>query len=406
MLDGYKILTVTHRNVQLEQISDFILPHADEVELGNKLTALKKQLDLSELLYTATCNRVIYLFHTDTDLDINFVDHFFKNIDPRLSSDFIAQSVAAYEGKEAIVHFYEVASSIDSLVVGEREIMRQIRESYTQCKDWQLTGDHIRLLMKYLVQATKEVYAKTRIGEKPVSVVSLAMLKLRETNLPTTARILLVGAGQTNTLVSKFLIKQGYKHITVFNRSIENAKRLAATIKGKGYSLEDLPKYKEGFDCLICCTGATEAIIDTTLYKTLLNGEKGKKVVVDLSIPNNISKEVITNFPTYHIDIELLKELADLNLSLRKQEIGIAKILLTDQFKAFEQAFQWRQLEKAMRHVPEQVKEIKERAMNEVFKKDLDQLDDKSRALVEEMMTYMEKKCISIPMKAAKELVE
>lgn len=406
MLDGYKILTVTHRNVHLEQISNFVLSHLDESELGDKLVALKEQLDLSELLYTATCNRVIYLFYTDIDLDINFIDHFFKTIDPHLSSDFIAKSVAAYEGKEAIVHFYEVASSIDSLVVGEREIMRQIRESYTQCKDWRLTGDHIRLLMKYLVQATKEVYAKTRIGEKPVSVVSLAMLKLRETNLPTTARILLVGAGQTNTLVSKFLIKQGYRHITVFNRSIENAQRLAATFNGRGYILTDLPTYKEGFDCLICSTGATEAIIDTSLYKALLNGEQGEKVVVDLSIPNNISKDVIAQFPTRHIDIEILKELADLNLSLRKQEIGIAKVLLKDQLIAFEQAFQWRQLEKAMRHVPEQVKEIKERAMNEVFKKELEGLDDKSRALIEEMMTYMEKKCISIPMKAAKELVE
>ena len=406
MLDGYKILTVTHRNVHLDKISDFILPHADEAELGDKLRALKDKLDLSELLYTATCNRVIYLFQTHIDLDITFIDHFFKTIDPQLSSDFIATSVAAYEGKEAIVHFYEVASSIDSLVVGEREIMRQIRESYAQCKEWDLTGDHIRLLMKYLVQATKEVYAKTRIGEKPVSVVSLAMLELRETNLPITARILLVGAGQTNTLVSKFLLKQGYKHITVFNRSLENAQHLAESVGGKGYMLSDLPSYKEGFDCLICCTGATEAIINTTLYQSLLNGDTAEKVVVDLSIPNNISKEVITQFPTRHIDIELLKELADLNLSLRKQEIGIAKILLTDQFKAFEEAFQWRQLEKAMRHVPQQVKEIKERAMNEVFKKDLDELDDKSRALIEEMMTYMEKKCISIPMKAAKELVE
>ncbi len=406
MLDGYKILTVTHRNVHLEQISDFVLPHTDETELGAKLIALKENLNLSELLYTATCNRVIYLFRTDIDLDINFIDHFFKTINAPLSSDFIAKSVAAYEGKEAIVHFYEVASSIDSLVVGEREIMRQIRESYTQCKNWQLTGDHIRLLMKYLVQATKEVYAKTRIGEKPVSVVSLAMLKLRETNLPTTARILLVGAGQTNTLVSKFLLKQGYRHITVFNRSLENAQRLAESVNGNGYALSDLPNYKGGFDCLICCTGATEAIINTTLYQALLNGEQGEKVVVDLSIPNNISKEVITQFPTRHINIEILKELADLNLSLRKQEIGIAKILLTDQFKSFEEAFQWRQIEKAMRHVPEQVKEIKERAMKEVFKKDLEELDDKSRALIEEMMTYMEKKCISIPMKAAKELVE
>jgi len=406
MLNGFKILTVTHRDVQLEQISDFILSHSEEEELATKLTTLKHSLQLEELLYIATCNRVIYLFYTEEDLDINFINTFLQTVNTTLSHDFIQQVVAAYEGQEAIVHLYEVSSSIDSLVVGEREIMRQIRASYAQCKEWDLTGDHIRLLLKYLVQASKEVYAKTRIGEKQVSIVSLAMHKLKEQQLPAKSKILLIGAGQTNTLVSKFLLKQGFQHITVFNRSYDKAKVLAEAVSGQAHLLKDLPNYSVGFDCLIVCTGATKAIVDASLYQQLLNGDRQEKTIVDLSIPNNVDKEVLTTFATQYIGIEELKELAALNLEHRKKEIGLAKILLKEQIKKFERAFERRQIEKSMRHIPIEIKAIKKRAMEEVFKKDLEGLDEETRALFEKMMTYMEKKCISVPMKSAKKLVK
>lgn len=406
MLNGFKILTVTHKNVQLEQISDFILSHSEEEELATKLTTLKHSLQLEELLYIATCNRVIYLFCTEADLDITFINTFLQTVNTTLSPDFIQQVVAVYEGQEAIVHLYEVSSSIDSLVVGEREIMRQIRASYAQCKEWGLTGDNTRLLMKYLVQASKEVYAKTRIGEKQVSIVSLAMHKLKERQLPAKAKILLIGAGQTNTLVSKFLLKQGFQQITVFNRSYERAKILADAVSGQAHLLKDLSTYSAGFDCLIVCTGATKAIIDAPLYQQLLNGDVEEKTIVDLSIPNNVDRGVLTAFSAQYIGIEELKELAALNLEHRKQEIGIAKILLKEQIKEFQRAFKQRQIEKSMRHIPAEIKAIKKRAMEEVFKKDLEGLDEETRALFERMMTYMEKKCISVPMKAAKELVE
>ena len=122
-------------------------------------------------------------------------------------------------------------------------------------------------------------------------------------------------------------------------------------------------------------------------------------MIVDLSIPNNVSAEVIQQFPIDYIDISELKELAELNLSYRKQEIGLVKMLLEKQLKDFKQAYKGRQIEVAMGQVPVQIKEIRKKAMDEVFKKELDVLDDNTLALINKMMTYMEKKCIGIPMK-------
>jgi len=405
MLNEYKILTVTHKHVRLERIGDFVITHSSDEELESKLASLKDKFNLEELLYISTCNRVIYLYKSARELNLPFLEQFFQTINPTLSTDYIQRIITGYEGKEAINHFYEVAASIDSLVVGEREILRQIREGFARCNKWNLVGDGIRLLMKHVVEASKEVYAQTRIGEKQISVVSLAIKKLLESNISKEAKILLVGAGQTNLLVSKFLVKYEFNNITVFNRSIEKAEKLASRFGGNAFLLTELESYSEGFDCMIVCTGATEAIIKQPLYKKLIGNDTSSKLIVDLSIPNNVARDVVENFNINYIEIEDLKQLAEQNLAFRKKEVGKAKDLLLVQINEFQKVFQQRQITKALQSVPSEIKAIKKKAMNEVFKKDLDALDDETKALFEKMMTYMEKKCISVPMKAAKELV-
>ncbi len=408
MQKGFKILTITHRQTKLKDLSHFVIKNADEADLKNKLEKLKSQCRLEELLYLSTCNRVMYFIYDPKPLTEDFIKTFFSNVNPDLPtsiSDNILDHIAVYDNTTAIEHLYEVASSIDSLVVGEREIFRQLREAYKQSKNLGLTGDHIRLAMKSTVVAAKEVYAKTRIGEKPISVVSLAIQKLLETQLPKDARLLLVGAGQTNTLVAKFLKKHAFTNITVFNRNIERAQQLATVLGGKSFSLSELSNYREGFDGIIVCTGATEAIITSSLYKQLLVDEEDKKVLIDLAIPNNIGKEVISNFNVHYIEIDGLRNLAKENHGFRSREVVKAKALLKEQLVTFQKLFKQRQIEKAMRKVPAEIKAIKSHAINEVFKKELDILDDDSRELLERMMAYMEKRCISIPMEAAKNAV-
>ena len=131
-----------------------------------------------------------------------------------------------------LLDIYLVASSVDSLIIGEREILRQLRTAYDACRRAKLTGDSIRLAIKISVETAKRVYSNTKIGEKPVSVVSMAMRELENKQIDKNARILLIGAGQTNTLVAKFLKKFGYSNYTIFNRSLENGQKLAKLLIG------------------------------------------------------------------------------------------------------------------------------------------------------------------------------
>lgn len=408
MLERLKILTVTHKRTNLNEIGDYVLKADNQDLLGQRLRHLQTQLQLEELYYLATCNRVMYCFVTDHPIDPVFTAHFFQKINPELSLqqlERIDDKVLMLEGEEALAHLFDVAGSIDSLVVGERQILRQLREAYEACRDWGLTGDFIRLLIQQAVQSAKEVYANTRIGEKPVSVVSLAIQQLMRTHLPKQARILLVGAGQTNNLVAKFLVKHDFTNVTVFNRTLAKAQEVADVVGGKALSLAELEEYGEGFDAMVVCTGATEAIMTPELYAQLLQGETGEKIVIDLAIPNNVAREVVEQFPVHYIEIEGLRNLAKLNLAFREQEIVRAHQLIKKHLIEFPAVLKQRRLELALRQVPDEIKAVKSKAMNEVFRKEVEVLDDTTRELLERMLTYMEKKCIGIPMKAAREAV-
>jgi len=193
MIGGYKILTVTHHNVKLNTLGHYAFS-CEDTELPGHLLSLKKQTEIDEVLYLSTCNRIMYFFYTDQEVDNSFISSFFQQVNH--SADLPAlDQVQKYEGREALVHLFEVAASMNSLVVGEREILRQLREAYKKCYDLKLTGDHIRLAM-------------TAAG------------------ISRNARILLVGAGQTNTLVVKFLRKHEFKNITIFNRNLDRAREI------------------------------------------------------------------------------------------------------------------------------------------------------------------------------------
>jgi len=405
MIGNYQILTITHRQTNLADIEKFVIPDAEGTVLCARLEELKVKFEIEELFYLATCNRVMYFFHTHHYISQDFAKEFFQFINPSLDFAKYGSKIAHFHGDEALQHLLQVSASIDSMVVGEREILRQLREAYERCFDWKLAGDNLRLAFRLAIESGKEVYAQTKIGEKPVSVVSLAIQKMRQYHLPKNARILMVGAGQTNRLVAKFLKKMEVGEITIFNRTLKKAEEVAQIMNGEAKSLSELSDFKGGFDCMIVCTGSTKSVITPALYQQLLQGEINEKLIIDLSIPYNVSKEVVDNFSIKYVEIEGLKALANTNHEFRKKEVKKAKLLIDRQLEEFHNTYRQRQIARAMSSVPAEIKQVKYKAVNEVFQKDLEALDEETRTLVMNMMDYMERRCIGIPMKAAKELV-
>lgn len=404
-LSSYQILTITHKSAQLKDIGNFVLTDLDsEYSFQQRLQFIKESLGLKELLYLATCNRVLFFFINHNTLSNSFLAKFQEVVYPQLPSEFkLKETMIRYEGYAAIEHLLEVASSVDSLVIGEREILRQLRESYDRCHKAAVTGDSIRMAIQSAVEVAKRVYSTTRIGQKPVSVVSLAIRQLLAKKPSKDARILIVGAGQTNTLVGKFLLKYGFENYAIFNRSLENAQALATMLNGKAYSLDELATYDKGFDILIACTAATQAVVTPELYQSLLQNDTDKKILIDLSIPNNIAAEIPKNFNTTYIEIDGLKELVNENLAFREKEVEHVQAIIEEEVKEFEKKYTGRQVELVLSDIPTQIKAIRQHAISSVFKDEVAGLDDNVQELIDRMMSYMEKRCIAIPIQTAKE---
>ncbi len=309
-----------------------------------------------------------------------------------------------YEGEEAVKHMFHIASSLDSLVIGEREIITQVRKSFDECSEYGFTGSILRLLINKTIESAKEVYTNTQIAKNPISIVSLAYRKLRELGIKDNSRILVVGAGETNTRMCKFLSKHGLKNLTIFNRTFQKAEALSNHIGGKALPLNELSNFKEGFDLLVTCTGSEDYLITPDVYDSLLAGETAKKTIIDLAIPYDVNPSVIQKNPTNYIEIEGLKEISEINLKKREEELSICKALIEKQVVAFKQAFKERKVELAMSEVPQKIKEIKDIAVNEVFSKELEAMTNDSKEVLDKMLAYIEKKYISVPMKMAKEI--
>ena len=285
-----------------------------------------------------------------------------------------------YQGSDAVMHLFNVASSLDSMVIGEREIITQVRTAYEKASALSLTGDLLRLVIKKTIQIAKEVYSNTAIAKNPVSVVSLAYRKLKDLQVNPAARILIVGAGKTNTVMAKYLKKHGFVNLIVFSRTFSKAQVLASELNGQAKPLESLQDYKEGFDVIISCTSASDYIITQTIYENLLNNDLGKKIVIDLAVPNDFDPSISENYKVNLIAITNLKDIAQENLRERESELVHCRQIIEKGMADFVEMVKERQVERAMRKIPEKVREISDTAVNAIFAKDLEKMDTSSRA--------------------------
>ncbi len=400
-----KVIAFTHKQIELKELGKLVICQEN---LTTKLQEAKEHFQIPEIFYLATCNRVEFVMATHQVVDKDFARkfvHFIKlGICPFFLEAFIS-GVSIYEEKEALNHLLRTSCSMESLVVGEKEILAQIRKAYECCRVANLTGDYLRLVMNRVVKAAKEVYTDTNISRNPISVVSLAYRKLKELALTSNARILIIGAGETNKNISKYLQKHRFSNFAVFNRTKSKAEELAADLKGKAYDLSELANYREGFDVIITCTSSVSPIITTEIYQTLLNGETNRKTIVDLAVPNDTAAEVIENFPVNYIEVHTLNELSKSNLQERYQELIHAEKIIEQNIAEFIPVLKQRRIELAMREVPEKIKEIRERAVSCVFADEIQMMDNQSREVLEKIINYMEKKYISVPMRMAKEIM-
>lgn len=405
-MNNIQIIAFTHRQFNFEEIG---LLHLDDKQRIDVLTNLKTNLEIDELMYLSTCNRVEFIISCEKKITKTFVEELIKHLlANQLPSNLkdIVDRAEIINNKAAVHHIFSVASSIDSLVVGEREIITQVRKAFEECRENNLCGDIIRVLVQSTISTAKKVYTESNIGTRPVSIVSLAFLELKKYISKKPKNILVIGAGKTITSMLKFISKNQQHHYTIYNRSIEKAHKLvqALNIDADVYPLEELVKHNSKFDFIISCTGSREIVLSLDKFQKI-NPDNTKSVIVDLAIPNDCDIKISENQNVKLINVDQLKVRAEENLQARGEEIKKCLDIIDKQIIKYYIAEKERNLERALSSVPESIKGIRQKAFREVFAKELETLDPGAIEVVNSLVDYIEKKYISVPMKLAKEIL-
>ena len=362
---------------------------------------------MSELMYLGTCNRVEVVFDVPHFVCSGFTQKLLSHLFPNHDNSFIkgvSQKAQRFNGEETADHIFRVAASLDSLIIGEREIITQLRNAYEECEKMKLTGDSLRMLNQHAIRIAKDVYTHTNLSKKPVSIVSIAWKLFQEKHPDLNTKIVLVGAGQIITNFAKFLVENGYTNVRVYNRTLENAQAIAKSFNTVALPLSELKNDSSDFDVLVVCTGSTEVVVTGEMYAEMCVSQK-HRTVIDLALPANVDNEISKLDDVKFIDMLAVQREVQKNISYREEALNDCVAIIEKGKGEFKKHFQERSIERAMSEIPHAIKEIRQTAVENVFSKELAELSEHDRELVDKIISYMEKKYISVPMKLAKSVL-
>ena len=402
---GAEHLQILSLNVQHASVDDVGLLHVALENQPATISTWVKELELQGMVFLSTCNRVEFILSDDKYFCMGRTTQLLQRfgLEPAALGRVTA-ALQAYRGEEAMRHLMRVASSLESMVLGEREILTQVREAFDLAMEHRLAGDRLRVAGRSVVETAKKVFTHTDVATQAVSVNSLGWQAFKSWNLPLDAPILMVGAGATNTAVGRFLVKAGYRNVRVVNRSLERAQALAEVLgTDRAGTLDDLAgALKEGPRAMVVCTGSDAALLGANHARMLPEGPLN---VLDLGVPSDVDANFRERPDLTVVDMAALKEVADLNLAIRATEVSKCESLLEAGLNEYLERLQAREVELALIELPQMIKAIRETAMGEIFADDLEGLDAEARQVVERIVAYLEKKYVGLPMKLAKEAV-
>ena len=304
-----------------------------EDRLGAALLALRQELGVAEALILSTCNRTeVYWTGTASGSQLSqwLERHHGDNLD-------LAASLYVHQESRAIEHTFNVASGLDSMVLGEVQILGQLKDAYRIAQESGSTGPILNKLFQAAFSAAKRVRTETRIGANAVSLASATVSLARRVYEDLSAHnVLLVGAGDMNALTARHFMSAGVKRMVIANRTLEKAQALAAELNAHAVALTDLDKELADADIVISCTASPEPLIAKRAVEAAIRARRRRPIfMVDMAVPRDIDPAVAELEDVYLFSIDDLQQLVDENIQQREVAAGGARLLITEEVARF-----------------------------------------------------------------------
>lgn len=359
----------------------------------------------SAALILATCNRLeVYVharhpaqqLHDEIKSFLGEVTH----LEESEFSDFLYH----YSNDSAVRHLFSVAASLDSMVVGENEIMGQIQRASEMASNTGSLNRILSMLMQRALKCGKRVRSETDMGKGKVSVASVAV-DLAETKLKQLAgkTAMIVGSGQVSELALKSLIERGVGRVMVLNRTLAHAEELASKYRGEAFVLQALPCHLHRADIVISSTGASDIILKTSDFERAIERRgRAPMFVIDIAVPRDIEKEAGHIDNVYCYDMDDLQGVAERNLRKRQDEIPACLEIVEKECTSF---LQWQRRlssEPLIKSLTKSFNDIRESELSRTLSQ-LPDLSEKERQELEQFSKRITNHMLRMPLMAIKE---
>ncbi|HEY6305096.1 MAG TPA: glutamyl-tRNA reductase [Candidatus Angelobacter sp.] len=327
---NFQLIGVNHISAPLEVRERLAV---SEAQLPDAVRSLVQQPGVDEGMVLSTCNRVEMLTSTRQGADLRgFLRSYFG-----LEAEALRSHVYEFEQRAAVRHVFRVASSLDSMVVGEPQILGQVKEAYTVARSLGAINSALEALLSRAFAVAKRVRTETAIGSSSVSVASVAVeLAGKIFGSLADKTVYLVGAGKMAELAARHLLARGAGRILVSNRTYERALELAEAFGGRAAPFEQLYHIAEQADIILTSTGASEPLFRTEQAEALRSRRRSRPLFfIDIAVPRNIAPEVNRLDGVFVYDIDDLQSMAANNSAERQKEAERAEKIIELEVERF-----------------------------------------------------------------------
>jgi glutamyl-tRNA reductase len=389
------VVGLNHRTTPVELLERMAVSPSG---LPKALHTLAERENLAEVVVLSTCNRTeIYARCTRFHPAVEEVRHFLTDLSS-IDPDELTDHLYTYHDDAAVAHVFGVAAGVDSMIVGESEILGQVREAWLVAEREATSGPTLSSVFRQAIEVGKRSRTETGISRHAASIPSAAVAVAGEQLGGLDGRrVLVLGAGEVGQGLAVALAAAGVSDVVVVNRTTTRAAELARRIGGRAIPLDDLPDALADADVLLASTASTEVLLERADAEAIMERRDGRALlVVDVAVPRDVDPGVGQVFGVTLLDIDDLKAFAQQSLEQRRQEIAKVRAIITEELDRY-------RVERSARAVAPLVAALRERgeevraAELERFRTRLARLDPAEREAVESMTRGLVNKLLHDP---------
>ena len=381
---------VTFRNSPIHVLEKFTFKDLDDA-----YSHFKKHSGLSECVILQTCNRV-ELFGTAKDYDLEKIKKTWASL-AGLEEAAFKENLELSENEEVYHHLLKLTSGLDSMVLGEEQILGQIKNSITAARQAKFSGERLNTLFDKAIQIGTRVRNSTGISRGGISVGSMAV-KLAEENVDDlkTKRILLIGTGESATLVAKSLKKRAYEFF-ISSRTLERSKAFAETLGGKPIRFEEVLSGFDKYDVLFVATSAPYFLVTYDRIKQAMDTKQNGIMILDLSNPRTVDEKVATLPGIKLMNLDQIAELVDKNMRSRIGKVSAVENIISEELLVVEASMKRLDAEPIVKDVFKNIDLLRIKELQKALQM-LGETDKKRVKIIEELTKAVVESIVSAPM--------